>query len=37
MQTFFRCVQRFAPILMCTLPLQAVADAPKIVQIVPGL
>ncbi len=42
MQTFFKYLQRFAPMLMCALPVQAVADPPKIVQIgyngpVPGL
>ena len=33
MRTFFKCHQRFAPMLMCALPVHAVADAPKIVQI----
>ena len=33
MRTFFKYLQRFAPMLMCALPIQAVADAPKIVQI----
>jgi hypothetical protein len=32
MQAFFQCVQRFAPILGCALPVHAVADAPRIVQ-----
>jgi sulfonate transport system substrate-binding protein len=33
MRTFFKYLQRFAPMLMCALPVHAVADAPKIAQI----
>ena len=33
MRAFLQCVQRFASILMCALPVYAVADAPKIVHI----
>jgi hypothetical protein len=33
MRAFLQCVQRFALILMCALPIYSVADAPKIVHI----
>src|SRR5271166_4792076 len=33
MQAFLQCVQRSASILICALPVYAVADAPKIVHI----
>src|SRR5271165_400473 len=33
MQAFLQCVQRLASILICALPVYAVADAPKIVHI----